>query len=214
MGTKSYGGEKADVTWDKRLCIHVGECGRAQNEMFVGGRDPWCKPDEVDAETVIDVVERCPTGALAYTRKDDGAAEQAPSQNTVLVANNGPLYLRGELAIDGAADDMPGVRYRAALCRCGASANKPFCDGSHEKAEFRDQGAVGETGVGLEAEGGELMIKRAKNGPLLISGNLTILSGSGREAWKGQKAALCRCGHSANKPFCDGAHKPAGFEAE
>lgn len=211
---KTYGGEKLDVSWDKRLCIHVGECGRAANELFVGGRDPWCQPDEVDTEAAIDVVQRCPTGALAYARKDGGEAEQAPAENTVMVAGYGPLYLRGELAIDGAADDMPGVRFRAALCRCGASANKPFCDGAHEKADFRDQGAVGETGGELEAEGGELTVKRAKNGPLLLSGNFSILCGSGRPAWKGTKAALCRCGHSKNKPFCDGAHKAAGFEAE
>ena len=107
-----YPGEKVDVHWDRRLCIHVGECGRAANELFVGGRDPWCLPDTVDLASAVEVVERCPTGALTYTRKD-GAREAKRVENTVWVANNGPLYLSGELAIDGAADDMAGVAHRA-----------------------------------------------------------------------------------------------------
>ena len=61
----TYPGEEVDVTWDRRLCIHIGECGRAKNDLFVGGRDPWCQPDLVDQADVLDVVERCPTGALA-----------------------------------------------------------------------------------------------------------------------------------------------------
>jgi CDGSH-type Zn-finger protein len=66
----------------------------------------------------------------------------------------------------------------------------------------------------LTAEGGTLTIRRAPNGPLLVAGNLSIVASSGRVAWQGENAALCRCGHSNNKPFCDGAHKTAGFEAD
>lgn len=209
-----YSGERADVQWDGRLCIHVGECGRADNDLFVGGRKPWCDPDQVDAEEVVNVVKRCPTGALTYVRKDGGAAETADDENVVVVAYNGPLYVRGELEIDGAPEDMPGVRFRAALCRCGQSKNKPFCDNSHEAAGFRDYGAVGAKGENLDGSGGVLKVGRAPNGPLLLNGNFAIVAASGRRAWTGTKAALCRCGQSQNKPFCDGAHKDAGFEAE
>ena len=110
-----YDGSEVDVTWDRRLCIHVGECGRADNDMFQSGRKPWCSPDLVDADTAIDVVERCPTGALAF--EIEGRSEVPADVNTVVVANNGPLYVRGQLNIDGAADDMPGVKFRAALRR-------------------------------------------------------------------------------------------------
>ena len=112
------------LTWDRRLCIHIGECGRAADELFVGGRDPWCQPDVVDSEEVSEVVRRCPTGAISYHAKDGTPAEAPPSQNAVVVANNGPLYVTGELDIDGAESDMPAVRFRAALCRCGKSDNK------------------------------------------------------------------------------------------
>lgn len=210
----TYDGEEADVQWDGRLCIHVGECGRANNNLFVGGRQPWCQPDRVSVEEVADVVARCPSGALTYTRKDGGPEEVADGENVVTVMYNGPLYIRGELEVDGAADDMTGVRFRAALCRCGQSKSKPFCDNSHESAGFRDYGAVGESGQGFEAPGGPLKVGRAPNGPLLLNGNFTIVAASGRTAWKGSKAALCRCGQSKNKPFCDGTHKDAGFQAE
>ncbi len=210
-----YDGEKVEVAWDGRLCIHVGECTRARDDLFVSGRQPWCEPDRGDADQVAEVVRRCPTGALTYRRKDGGAGEVAPAANVVTVANNGPLYLEGDLEIDGASDDMPGVRYRAALCRCGDSKNKPFCDNTHEKTEFRDRGAVGTRGQeSLESTGGALTVKRAANGPLLVTGQFVIRAASGREAWRGTKAALCRCGASKDKPFCDGSHKDAGFEAE
>lgn len=211
---KLYPGQQVDVAWDGRLCIHVGECGRSAGSLFEGGRQPWCQPDVTTLDDVVDVVERCPTGALTYRRKDGGPAEQAPERNTIVVSNNGPLYATGSLEIEGASADMSGVAMRAALCRCGHSKQKPFCDGAHEAAGFVDRGAVGQKGAPLEARGGLLQIKRAKNGPLLVSGNLTITAASGREAWTGTRAALSRCGHSKNKPFCDGAHKAADFTAD
>ena len=208
---KTYPGAELDVTWDRRLCIHVGECGRADNTLFEGGRDPWCQPDLVTFGETVTVVERCPTGALAYARKDGGPPEAPQPRNTVAVTNRGPLYLSGNLDIEGAPTDAPGLRYRAALCRCGASKKKPFCDNAHEGSGFADRGAVGTAGDPLAADGGALHVKALPNGPLLVNGNCTILSGSGRTAWKGGKAALCRCGSSKNKPFCDGAHTAAGF---
>ncbi|MCB9627661.1 MAG: CDGSH iron-sulfur domain-containing protein [Sandaracinaceae bacterium] len=213
---KTYPGASVDVTWNKPLCIHVGECGRAEGELFTAGHDPWCTPDVSSAEDVVDVVLRCPTGALSYTRKDGAPGETAPAHNRVTVSNHGPLYLTGDLAIGGAPseDEAPGVRFRAALCRCGLSKNKPFCDNAHEEGGFRDRGAVGKRGELGEPGTGTLTVSRAENGPLLLSGPFSIVASSGRVAFRGQKAALCRCGSSKNKPFCDGAHRSAGFVAD
>ena len=210
---KDFPGKDIDVHWDKRLCIHIGECGNADNALFEGGREPWCAPDEVDRAEVREVCERCPSGALSYTDKT-GEVEQAPDENTATLVYNGPVYVTGKLDIDGAEPDMTGVRYRAALCRCGASKNKPFCDNSHLEAGFQDFGAVGDKGPGITARGGPLKVKAVPNGPLMIEGNLTIRAGSGRDAWHGEKAFLCRCGASKKKPFCDGSHKAAGFTAD
>ena len=209
-----FPGNKVNVSWDGRLCIHIAECGQAKGDLFVGGRQPWCQPDLVDVDDVKEVVERCPSGALAYQVKAGSEPETANPENTILVIYNGPYYVRGDLDIEGATDDMPGVKYRAALCRCGLSKNKPFCDNSHEAARFQDYGAVGEQGDGLAESGGKLSVSAMPDGPLIISGNVTIIAGSGRMAWQGTSVALCRCGASANKPFCDGSHTAAGFKSK
>jgi CDGSH-type Zn-finger protein/uncharacterized Fe-S cluster protein YjdI len=208
----SYPGEQLDVTWDRRLCIHIQECTRARNDVFISGRKPWGDPDAASPDEVVELVLRCPTGALALQRTD-GSVETPPDENTITVSNNGPLYVRGELRIEGAPADMPGVRTRAALCRCGQSARKPFCDNRHEESEFRDHGAVGETSDPLGASGGPLAITPEPNGPYFVRGNVTLVTGSGRRAWQGEQAWLCRCGGSANKPFCDGSHTAVGFSA-
>jgi len=211
---KTFAGAQVDVTWDGELCIHVSECGRAKGDLFVGGRDPWCEPDATSTEEVVDVVERCPSGALYYARKDGSGSEKAAAENTATVAVNGPLFLRGELELDGAPEDAPGLAFRAALCRCGQSKNKPFCDNSHLDAKFEDYGAVGERGKPLDGTGGLLKISPAKDGPLLVKGKLTLINGSGQRSWSGENVALCRCGASENKPFCDGKHKEIGFSSD
>ncbi len=208
-----FKGEEVNVTWDGRLCIHIAECGQSEGDLFVGGRDPWCVPDNASPNEVIEICERCPSGSLTYSTIS-GQQEKAGEVNTVNVAYNGPLFIKGELDIEGAPQDMPGTEFRAALCRCGHSINKPFCDNSHLKIDFEDYAAIGEKGPGLSTSGGKLTIKPVKDGPLLLSGNVSIVAGSGRVAWQGDNTALCRCGASSNKPFCDGSHKSAGFKSE
>lgn len=209
-----YRSATATVSWDQDLCIHAGECGRAGRELFVAGRDPWCDPDGVDDALIREVVSRCPTGALAATFSDGTAQETAPETNTITVANDGPLYVAGELDIDGAPERAPALGMRAALCRCGRSGNKPWCDNSHRDQPFVDAGAVGDSGETLEDSGGKLVIEFKKDGPIRVSGNLTIVAGSGRTAWQGTATALCRCGESSNKPFCDGTHRKVGWSDE
>ncbi len=196
----NFSGKEIEVSWDSRLCIHIAECSQAKGELFLTGRQPWCLPDLVSKEEVRDVVQRCPSGALTYNDKD-GQQEQAVSDNSVTVAYNGPLFVTGDLEIENAPQDMPGIRFRAALCRCGLSKNKPFCDNSHEAANFRDYGAVGERSIKASAKGGKLKINPIKDGPLVLAGNVTIRAGSGQVAWQGDDTALCRCGESKNKPF-------------
>jgi CDGSH-type Zn-finger protein/uncharacterized Fe-S cluster protein YjdI len=209
----TYPGNTATVSWNRKLCIHIGECGRAEGELFVGGRKPWCQPDLASDNETEDVVKRCPTGALAVQFADGSRVEQAASQNTIQVSYNGPLFVRGDLQISETPAAAPGLRFRAALCRCGKSANKPFCDNSHLDSDFSDYGAVGRASDAGADTGGPLQVNPVPDGPLLIKGNVAVVSSSGRESWHGSQAALCRCGMSNNKPFCDGSHKKAGFKS-
>lgn len=207
----TYEGEHLDITYDRKLCIHVAECGRSASDLFNVKNDPWCSPDAEPGETAAEIVRRCPTGALTYTCKDGSPQETPPDHNLVVVSPAGPLYVRGDIELAGR--DEQGSPFRVALCRCGQSANKPFCDNAHKKDVFSDSGAVGARGPGVEAHGGKLTVKLAENGPLLLRGNFKIMASSGRIAFEGTKAALCRCGGSKNKPFCDGTHSSNGFEA-
>jgi len=209
----NYPGQKIEVKWDGHLCIHIAECGKAKGELFVNGRQTWCQPDFVLVENVIDVVERCPSGALSYKRKDSKVNENPDQENTLTVCYNGPYFARGELDIESSPEVSSGTKYRAALCRCGSSKNKPYCDNSHETIGFKDFGAVGDKGDSIKTKGGKFKIKERVNGPLLLSGNISIKNGSGRVAWQGTEVALCRCGASKDKPFCDGSHITAGFKS-
>ena len=213
---RSYKGSAITVTYDARRCIHAAECVHGLPEVFDTDRRPWIDPDGASAERVADVVRACPTGALAFEPGPGGQPEAAPERNTVTVAADGPLYLRGDLVLAG-AEGEPAREIRTALCRCGASKNKPFCDNSHQDAGFTDPGAVAEAKLApLEAgtEPGSLRITGAANGPLLVEGPLELRAADGKTAARGRKGALCRCGASANKPFCDGSHVAIGFEAD
>lgn len=211
---RHYRGAGIVVRYDVRRCIHVAECVRGLPRVFDPGARPWVDADGAPADQIADVVLRCPTGALHFERTDGGPQEPRPGRNTIRVEAGGPLYLHGDLHLR-AADGEPVVDdTRLALCRCGHSANKPFCDGSHDEIGFDDPGALGQSRLGEAAEAGPaLTISPRPDGPLRLRGALTLCSHDGQAVQRGGRATLCRCGHSANKPFCDGSHRRAGFEA-
>jgi CDGSH-type Zn-finger protein len=126
------------------------------------------------------------------------------------VREAGPYAVRGDIQLDGQS-----VGFLATLCRCGASKNKPFCDGSHHDIAFA---ATGEPTPGeakmLPVRDGPLAIDPQIDGPLQVRGNLEITSGTGRAVARVVNARLCRCGASATKPFCDGSHARVGFRSE
>jgi len=133
----------------------------------------------------------------------------------VTVAYNGPYFVRGELELQAIPPDMPGTAFRAALCRCGQSANKPFCDNSHEKVGFKDYGAVGERGEAISSKDGKLTIQPLPDGPLMLSG--TILPLRMAAAGKPGPVPRWRCAvvvrHKIN-PFATAATPPLASRAE
>jgi Iron-binding zinc finger CDGSH type len=92
--------------------------------------------DGAGAEAIAAVVEECPTGALHYRRLDGGSQETGDEETTVDPRPNGPLFLRGRLRIVDPEGGVIREDTRVALCRCGGSANKPFCDGTHRRIGF------------------------------------------------------------------------------
>lgn len=131
---------------------------------------------------------------------------------------DGPLKVTGDIEIVAADGTVLKRVTEAWLCRCGKSANKPFCDGSHKAAGFRDPVAVSPEyqpkALDPGVPGARLRIALKPNGPLRCFGEMQIADSKGAAAWIGGQASLCRCGGSKNKPFCDGTHRDIGFAAE
>ena len=212
---KRYTGEHIDVTYDAGRCIHVAECIRRLPAVFDTTRRPWVLPDAGSAENVAATILTCPSGALHFERKDGGVGESIPEQNTIRLVKNGSLYLRGDFTIVNGVGEPLAHDTRASLCRCGASSNKPFCDNSHRTVGFEGPATIAEPQTNIETSGGgKLQVEATTNGPLQITGNFTILSSKGEPVYRGTEASFCRCGASANKPFCDGTHDQVGFISE
>ncbi len=137
--------------------------------------------------------------------------------NTVTICPNGPFEVSGSSSLVGPGSTAEPGEPTLWLCRCGASANKPFCDGSHSQIDFSDPGTVANPKAlrtdPKTAEKSCLEITLAANGPLILKGAFELVDGGGETAGSGSRAALCRCGASANKPFCDGSHNKIGFSA-
>jgi CDGSH-type Zn-finger protein/uncharacterized Fe-S cluster protein YjdI len=212
---KRYLSDEIVVTFDPRRCIHAEECIHGLPGVFEKDRRPWIDPNEGTPEAIAAVVEKCPTGALCYERLDGGPAERAPVENTAYPAPDGPLYISGNLLIRSAEGES--AETRAALCRCGASSNKPYCDNAHLACEFSDPGGLGAgrlVPADEEMLDSRVEISTAPNGPLIVRGMLTVRSADGKSSCSGTKGSLCRCGASEKKPYCDGAHKAIGFEAD
>ena len=134
--TRTYTGEAIEVHWERQLCIHVQNCVRKLPQVFKADARPWIVVAGADADAVAAAIEQCPTGALHYRRLDGGPQEEPPDETTVDPRPNGPLFLRGRLRIVGDDETLVREDTRVALCRCGGSANKPFCDGTHRRNGF------------------------------------------------------------------------------
>ncbi|NUO54557.1 MAG: hypothetical protein HOV80_37420 [Polyangiaceae bacterium] len=209
-GVERVEGKKLTLLFETKRCIHARFCVTGAPKVFLANvKGPWIHPDAMDVEGLVEVAHACPSGAIQYKRKDDHVDERPPPVNLLSVREAGPYAVRGELRLDGEP-----AGYRATLCRCGASKNKPFCDGSHHDVAFAASGEppTGKTDM-LAVRDGVLAIDPEVDGPLRVRGNLEIMSGTGRCVARVESARLCRCGGSQTKPFCDGTHAKIGFRS-
>jgi CDGSH-type Zn-finger protein/uncharacterized Fe-S cluster protein YjdI len=204
-------GRDLTLIYEGRKCIHSRFCVTWGPKVFIANvKGPWINPDAMSTEALTEIAHVCVSGAIRYRRKDGQPDEAAPPVNLVSVREGGPYAVRADIRLEGA----PPANYRFTLCRCGASKNKPFCDGSHHEVNFS---ASGEPPTGkadmLPARDGPLDIVPLTDGPLQVRGNMEIISGTGRVVARLESARLCRCGGSGTKPFCDGTHAKIGFKS-
>lgn len=211
--TEIVKGREVTITFDGSRCVHSRNCVLSHPEVFVPNvKGDWIFPDAASAETVLHIGLSCPSGAIRVARNDAGAGSEAPPVvNTLRIRENGPLALEAPMTLAG----QNGASVRATLCRCGASQNKPYCDGSHAAAGFTATGEpAAKDSAPLAARDGVVEVVPKLNGPLRLSGNVEVVSGTGRTVNRATQLFLCRCGQSANKPYCDGSHARAGFQAD
>jgi CDGSH-type Zn-finger protein len=160
--------------------------------------------------------EKLTTSAKALDRwfkerqKNQGAPRLLEVPNEALVTNGGPLQITGNITLvreDGT------VQYanHLTLCRCGGSNSKPTCDDQHLDREFLNPGKIMEVSeIRASSNPSKITISCIKNGPITFRGRLRLHNQFGQECVK-MRGSLCRCGHSTNKPFCDGSHERVGF---
>ena len=135
---RDYSNGELTVHWRPEVCIHSKKCFAGLSSVFNPNKRPWVDLSGAEQNAIVEQVKKCPSGALSYSLA--GAEQEAVASQgdgpVVEVSANGPLLIKGPCVVrfpDGTEQTRGTV---TALCRCGASRNKPFCDGSHRSVEF------------------------------------------------------------------------------
>ena len=215
---RDYETEQIRVHWDSARCIHTGICLRLLPQVFDTSRRPWVDVEAADADAIAATVERCPTGALRYERLDGAPGEEPERPSLVLPIPDGPLLMVGDLLVEGPEGEEIAHEGRLTLCRCGLSRNQPFCDNSHLRRGWES----GPTAAPAKeppppregAIDGPTQVVPQQDMSLKVTGHLRVHDfESDEQLCEAGRVFLCRCGHSRNKPFCDGSHEGAGFRS-
>ena len=138
---RNYPGKEITVHDNRKICSHAAECVNNLSSVFKLGSRPWINPDGSKMNDIVDVVRRCPSGALSYSI--DGVEYRDPEEQRnpiVTVLKNGPYHITGGIELIGENIQFGegASKEHYTLCRCGASENKPFCDGAHKSSKFND----------------------------------------------------------------------------
>lgn len=139
--TKKYTNGDVTVVWKPALCIHSKKCWTGLPEVFDPRVKPWVKIDGAASDAIMAQVDKCPSGALSWYRNDAAASDVPPAAagTRIEVTKSGPLLVHGDIILKDKYGNETVKQKTTALCRCGQSANKPFCDGTHRTCGFKDE---------------------------------------------------------------------------
>ncbi len=135
---REYEGKDISIFDNRVICSHAAECVGNLPEVFRPGERPWIAPDNSTPGDILTVVEKCPSGALSYMINGEHKRDFS-LETEIKIAKNGPYNVAGNIEINIDEDLLPPSKEHFSLCRCGASRNKPYCDGSHNEIEFVDE---------------------------------------------------------------------------
>lgn len=136
--TKTYTNGEVTIVWKPSMCIHSAICFNGLGDVFHPKELPWITPEKSTTDKIIEQVKKCPSGALSYYLNRDGGNEEVKvdAETIVETTPNGPLMVYGNVTIKDSKGNITKKSNATAFCRCGASNNKPYCDGSHKKIGF------------------------------------------------------------------------------
>ncbi len=135
---REYSNGEVTIVWKPALCIHSENCVKGLPEVFRPKEQPWIDANAAPTNTLVDQVKQCPSGALSFYFDQAGRNEAEPEALECDVMRNGPLIVKGKVKVNLPDGSVVERSSRTAFCRCGASKNKPFCDGSHTEVGFVD----------------------------------------------------------------------------
>ncbi|MBC7936345.1 MAG: (4Fe-4S)-binding protein [Rhizobacter sp.] len=136
--TKKYTNGEVTIVWKPASCIHSKICWTNLPQVFNPRDRPWIKPDAATTQLMIEQVIKCPSGALSYYRNGEEESNiNTEVESIVEVSPNGPLLVYGNITVKDSSGSETKKHKVTAFCRCGASVNKPYCDGSHLKIDFK-----------------------------------------------------------------------------
>lgn len=133
---KEYKKEDLTVVWDKGKCIHSAICVNGLADVFKPKERPWIQTGNASKRQIMEQVDKCPSGALSYYVGEKIEVKMENGATKVEVAVNGPLLVHGNLVVKNSNGQEEHKKRTTAFCRCGASGNKPYCDGSHNENGF------------------------------------------------------------------------------
>ncbi|MCZ6577997.1 MAG: CDGSH iron-sulfur domain-containing protein [Gammaproteobacteria bacterium] len=133
----TYQGKKITVYDNRSICAHAGICTDGLPAVFHNREGSFVEPDGASVAEIIDIVNQCPSGALSYII-DDESETRLIDEASIQISPNGPYVLKGKVVLLDMSKGEGASESHSSLCRCGASKNKPFCDGSHWDINFTD----------------------------------------------------------------------------
>lgn len=134
---KEYSNGELTVVWKPQKCIHAAECVKTLPKVYNPNAKPWIAIENGTTEELKAQIMKCPSGALSYYLKGEENQEAETLETKVEVKENGPLLVFGTLAVTDKDGNTEKKNKATAFCRCGESNNKPYCDGTHRKVDFR-----------------------------------------------------------------------------
>lgn len=134
---KKYSREGLSVIWKPGLCIHSENCYKGLSMVFNPKQKPWITVESAEIDVIKSQIEKCPSGALTYENQKQEKSKLDSKGLHVQVFENGPLMIQGPISLLNSSGEKEIIEKPRAFCRCGSSENKPFCDGSHKKIDFK-----------------------------------------------------------------------------